>query len=171
MAASRVGLGRAENVSLVGANTVIPSAELRVSTRPASLTAPTRDDSTGLLEAAVATGSWAMPMKLPAPLAGTAEQAGPKFMPAAAAGGWVAAGAAGAGSLPLLPQPAASRASPARVPTTSRREERRRIAAPYLCRDPWSTEGPGGWRPAPRCWPDGRSRAGVNGGAPTAQRG
>jgi hypothetical protein len=42
---------------------------------------------------------------------------------------------------------------------------------PYLCRDPWSTEGPGGWRPAPRCWPDGRSRAGVNGGAPTAQRG
>src|SRR5215218_1510428 len=96
MAASRVDLGRAENASLVGAYTVIPSAEFRVSTRPASLTAPTRDDSTGLLEAA-ATGSWAMPMKLPAPLAGTAEQVGPKFMPAAAAGGWVAAVAAAAG--------------------------------------------------------------------------
>src|SRR4029450_12127341 len=45
------------------------------------------------------------------------------------------------------------------------------MGAPYLCWDPWSTEGPGGWRRAPRCWPDGRSRAGVNGGAPTAQRG
>jgi hypothetical protein len=61
-----------------------------------------------------------MPVKLPAPLAGTAEQAGPKFIPAAA-GAWVAGGADGAGSLPLL-QPAASRASPARVPTSSRRE-------------------------------------------------
>src|SRR5215207_674221 len=131
MAASMVALGRAENASLVGANTVIPSAEFRVSTRPASLTAPTRDDSTGLLDAAVATGSWAMPMKLPAPLAGTAEQAGPKLVPAAAAGGWVADGAAGAGSPPSLLQPTASRARPARVPTRSRRGERRRIAAPF----------------------------------------
>src|SRR5512132_3759253 len=113
MAASRVALGSAEKAASVGANTVIPSAEFRVSTRPASLTAPTSEDSTGLLEAAVATGSWAMPMKLPAPLAGTAEQAGPKLLPAAAAGGWVAAGAAGAGSPPPLLQPAASRARPA----------------------------------------------------------
>ena len=145
MAAFMVALGRAEKASLVGANTVIPSAEFRVSTRPASLTAPTRDDSTGLLDAAVATGSWAMPMKLPDPLAGTAEQAGPKFMPAAAAGGWDADGAAGAGSLPLLLQPAASRASPARVPTSSRREERRRIAAPFERGDEVPPRGrPGG---------------------------
>jgi hypothetical protein len=64
-----------------------------------------------------------MPVKLPAPLAGTAEHAGPKFMLAVAAGALVADGAAGAASSPLpLLQPAASRARPARVPTSTRRE-------------------------------------------------
>src|SRR5215469_1783700 len=57
-------------------------AELSVSTRPAFLTAVTRVDSTGLAEAAVATGAVAMPVKLPAPVLGTAEQAGPKSMAA-----------------------------------------------------------------------------------------
>jgi hypothetical protein len=53
-------------------------AELRVSTRPAFLTAVTRVDSTGLADAAVATGAVAIPVKLPAPEEGTAEQPEPK---------------------------------------------------------------------------------------------
>src|SRR6201986_1758746 len=53
-------------------------AELSVSTGPAALTAVTRVDSAGLADAAVATGAVAMPVKLPAPLFGTAEQPGPK---------------------------------------------------------------------------------------------
>ncbi|GAB2847935.1 hypothetical protein GCM10027176_59320 [Actinoallomurus bryophytorum] len=53
-------------------------AELRVSTRPAFLTAVTSVDRAGLLEAAVATGSADMPEKLPLPLLGTAEQPAPK---------------------------------------------------------------------------------------------
>jgi hypothetical protein len=40
-------------------------------------------DRTGLLLAAVATGAVAMPLKEPAPLAGTAEQPGPKGVPMA----------------------------------------------------------------------------------------
>ncbi len=48
-----------------------------MSTRPAFFTAVTSVDSSGLLEAAVATGSLAMPSKLPAPSFGTEEQAGP----------------------------------------------------------------------------------------------
>src|SRR6185437_5544648 len=62
----------------------MPWALFRVSTSPAALTAVTRVDRTGLLEAAVATGSWAIPVKEPAPLAGTAEQAEPKSAPSAA---------------------------------------------------------------------------------------
>src|SRR3954471_6398653 len=64
--------------SFVGANTVRFWAELRVSTRPAFLTAVTSVDRTGLLDAAVATGSADMPEKLPLPLLGTAEQPAPK---------------------------------------------------------------------------------------------
>ena len=56
-ALSRVALGRAEKASLVGANTVMPWALFRVSTRPAFFTAVTRVDRSGVLEAAVATGS------------------------------------------------------------------------------------------------------------------
>ncbi len=63
---------------LSGANTVMPSAELRVSTSPACLTATTRVDSTGLADAAVATGAVAIPVKLPAPDEGTEEQPEPK---------------------------------------------------------------------------------------------
>jgi hypothetical protein len=42
------------------------------------LTAVTRVDSTGLADAAVATGAVAMPVKLPAPVLGTDEHPGPK---------------------------------------------------------------------------------------------
>jgi hypothetical protein len=63
---------------LSGAKTVIPLAEFSVSTRPAFSTAWTSVDSTGLLDAAVATGAADMPVKLPAPDLGTAAQPGPK---------------------------------------------------------------------------------------------
>lgn len=74
---SRSALGILAKASLVGANTVMFWALLRVSTRPAFFTAVTRVDRAGLLEAAVATGSWAMPSKEPAPSLGTVAQAGP----------------------------------------------------------------------------------------------
>ncbi|GAA2144334.1 hypothetical protein GCM10009760_31750 [Kitasatospora kazusensis] len=70
-------------------------AEFRVSTRPAALTAVTRVESSGLFEAAVATGSCAIPLKLPAPEAGTAAQAVPNGASAAAG----VAGAEEAGAL------------------------------------------------------------------------
>src|ERR1700761_6329796 len=56
----------------------MPLAEFSVSTRPAFLTAVTSVDSTGLADAAVATGAVDMPVKLPAPAAGTEAQPGPK---------------------------------------------------------------------------------------------
>src|SRR5580700_10817780 len=56
----------------------MPFAAFSVSTRPAFLTAVTRVDSTGLADAAVATGAVAMPVKLPAPVLGTDEHPGPK---------------------------------------------------------------------------------------------
>jgi len=62
----RVAAGILANAALSGANTVMPDAELSVSTRPAFLTAVTRVDSIGLAEAAVATGAVDMPVKLPA---------------------------------------------------------------------------------------------------------
>src|SRR6476469_7276865 len=77
MAAVRVAFGTAANASLVGAKTVMSFAVLSVSTRPAALTAPTSWLRTGLLLAAVATGSVAMPENDPLPLAGTAEHAEP----------------------------------------------------------------------------------------------
>src|SRR6478609_4687045 len=66
------------NASLVGAKTVMAGAEFSVSTRPAALTAVTSVESTGLLLAAVATGSVAMPLNEPLPSFGTAVQAAPK---------------------------------------------------------------------------------------------
>src|SRR4051812_11421715 len=80
----------------------MPLALLRVSTRPACRTAATKVDSCGLFEAAVATGSWAMPAKLPAPSLGTDAHAGPNCAlaspPAADGGG--AAGEVIPGSVP-----------------------------------------------------------------------
>src|SRR5581483_713382 len=72
------------NAPLYGANTVMFWALLRVSTRPACFTALTSVDSTGLWLAAVATGSVAMPWKLPGPLAGTALHAEPNCAAGAA---------------------------------------------------------------------------------------
>src|ERR1700760_2774265 len=66
------------NAALSGAKTVMALAEFSVSTRPAFFTAVTRVDSTGLAEAAVATGAVDMPEKLPAPDLGTDAQPVPK---------------------------------------------------------------------------------------------
>src|SRR5687767_5191555 len=54
------------------------SVVFSVSPRLAAVTAATRVDSAGLLLAAVATGSSVIPVKLPSPSAGTAEQPAPK---------------------------------------------------------------------------------------------
>lgn len=62
---------------MVGANTVMFFALFRVSTRPAFFTAVTSVDRAGLFDAAVATGSLAIPSKLPLPCWGTVEHAGP----------------------------------------------------------------------------------------------
>ena len=67
----------AAKASFVGAKMVNGPGPLRVSTRPAWVTAVTRVDSTGLLPAAVAAGSSAMPLKLPSPSAGTEAHAVP----------------------------------------------------------------------------------------------
>src|SRR5687767_9309965 len=53
------------------------SVVFSVSPRLAAVTAATRVDSAGLLLAAVATGSSVIPVKLPSPSAGTAEQPAP----------------------------------------------------------------------------------------------
>src|SRR3954462_3522715 len=76
------------NASLVGANTVNADAELSESTRPACLTAVTNVDSSGLPEAAVATGTIAMAWKLPLfdASVGTAAQPAPKFTVVSMAG-------------------------------------------------------------------------------------
>src|SRR6187431_1472170 len=85
IALSMVALSRAAKASLVGAKTVTSLAVLRVSPRPASPTAVTRVDSRGLLLAAVATGSEAIPENEPAPSAGTAAQPGPNGIDAVSA--------------------------------------------------------------------------------------
>jgi hypothetical protein len=79
----------------------MPWALFRVLTRSAFLTAVARVDSWGVLEAAVATGSWARASRLPAPLAGTVEQAAPNG-PDALIGAAVVDGAAGLW-LPAVP--------------------------------------------------------------------
>jgi hypothetical protein len=61
----------------------MPWALLSESTRPALPTAVTRVESTGLCDAAVATGSVAIPSKLPGPSFGTAAQADPNTAPEA----------------------------------------------------------------------------------------
>src|SRR5689334_15611718 len=77
IAAFSVALGSAAKAELVGAKTVMSLALLRVLTRPAALTAPTSWLSTGLLLAAVATGSVAIPENEPLPSFGTAAQPAP----------------------------------------------------------------------------------------------
>src|SRR6187455_1101749 len=105
-------------------------APLRVSPSLAAVTAVTRVERTGLLDAAVATGAVAMPWKLPAPVAGTAEQAAPNVVPsiiaaladgsaadaiglAAVVGTVVAAGAVVAPALEHAPTKAAAMRRPA----------------------------------------------------------
>src|SRR5690349_9270322 len=106
----RSAAGILPKASLVGAKTVMPSAELSESTNPACLTAVTSVDSSGLPDAAVATGTWAMAWKLPLfdGSAGTAAHPLPKFSMAGAAldiigAGLVVVGAA-AGSPASLPE-------------------------------------------------------------------
>src|ERR671917_2693224 len=76
---SSVALGILAKASLVGAKMVKGPGPLRVSTSPAAFTAVTRVDRAGLLLAAVAAGSAAMPENEPAPEDGTAAQPGPKL--------------------------------------------------------------------------------------------
>src|SRR4051794_165322 len=73
------------NAGLAGASTVMSWAEFSVSPRLAAVTAWTSVDNAGLLLAAVATGAVLMPSKLPAPSAGTCEQAEPNGWSAIAA--------------------------------------------------------------------------------------
>src|SRR4030095_2827069 len=90
---ARVSLGIFAKASLVGANTVTFGALLRVSTRPAFVTAVTSVDRAGFCAAAVATGWLAMVARLPGPLAGRSAQAGPNgAVPVAGAGLGAAAG-------------------------------------------------------------------------------
>ena len=69
--------GILSNAVLIGAKIVKGPAPLSVSTSPAASTAVTSVDSRGLLLAAVAAGSSAMPSTLPSPSIGTAAQAAP----------------------------------------------------------------------------------------------
>src|SRR3954451_5514852 len=109
--------GILSQAELDGAKTVIAGAVWSESTRPAFLTALTRVDSTGLPEAAVATGTCTMAAKLPGSdeSVGTAEQPAPKFVIVSVAGDdiigaaedVIGAGAAAASSeLESLPQAA-----------------------------------------------------------------
>src|SRR4051812_29785217 len=75
--ALRSAAGILAKASLVGANTVKGPPVLSVSPRSAAVTAATRVDNAGLLLAAVATGSCAMPLNEPEPLFGTAAHPSP----------------------------------------------------------------------------------------------
>src|SRR4051794_11486404 len=72
-----VSAGTAWNAGFAGASTVMSCWLFSESTRLAAVTAWTSVESTGLALAAVATGAVLMPSKLPAPSAGTCEQAAP----------------------------------------------------------------------------------------------
>src|SRR5215213_3850654 len=106
----------------------MPWALFRVLTRSACLTAVTRVDSSGVLAAAVATGSWARASRLPGPLAGTAGQAAPNGADAVI--GAAVVGEAAGVWLPEVPASlllqAARRASPRTPATAARRGLRRR---------------------------------------------
>src|SRR5262249_36546032 len=101
---------------LAGANTVKECIELRSLTRPAALTLAANEVSSGLCDAAVTTGSMAMPWKLPIPVAGTMPQSGPNLADSVmgcegeAMAWWGADAPAGADGVPLLPHPAAASA-------------------------------------------------------------
>src|SRR3954452_8432014 len=99
IAASSVALSRAANASLVGAKTVMSSVVLRVSPRPAAVTAVTSVERAGLFDAAVATGSWAMPLKLPLPVVGTPAQAEPNGASADMDSGAMDSGAIDSGAI------------------------------------------------------------------------
>ena len=116
------------NAALSGANTVMFDAELSVSTSPAFFTAVTSVDSTGLADAAVATGAVAMPLKLPAPDFGTDKQPEPKSMAAAAP--------------PIRPRPAPRRPRPGDADDAGPDEPRPRTRRTRLsCRRPCRARG------------------------------
>jgi hypothetical protein len=82
----------AANAALSGAKTVIDLAELSVRVSPAVCTACTSSESSGLCDAAVATGAAAIALKLLMPVAGILAQAVPKAPVLTATPGPVAAG-------------------------------------------------------------------------------
>src|SRR5262245_57676700 len=114
-----VSVGILANAVSIGANTVNGPPVLRVSTRPAAPTADTSVVSSGLLLAAVPTGSSAMPSTLPSPSLGTAAQAAP-VGPAAAIGsdaaGSVPIGSLGGAEAAATPAEASDRAA---MPSTT----------------------------------------------------
>src|SRR4051794_34445564 len=72
-----VSAGAARNAGVGDASTVMSCWLLSESTRLAAVSACVSVESTGFAPAAVATGTVAMPAKLPAPSAGTWEQPAP----------------------------------------------------------------------------------------------
>src|ERR671916_262767 len=119
---SRSAFGILPNASLVGAKTVTSWALLNESTSLACLTAVTSVESTGLPEAAVATGTLAIASKLPA-LAGsvgTAEQPAPNspsIMAGAELGAASAVDGAGAGAAAVSSAESSPQAETARART------------------------------------------------------
>ena len=91
--ASRSEVGIAANAWLLGANTVNGPAPLSVSVNPAAWTADATVVRYGLLPAAIATGSSAMPTKEPSPSGGIAAHDGP-WAPPPSAGATVVVGPA-----------------------------------------------------------------------------
>src|SRR5688500_1776669 len=75
--ASSCSIGIAANASLLGANTVNGPSPLNVSTSPAVWTADARVVKYGLFDAAIATGSSAIPSNDPSPSGGIDAQNGP----------------------------------------------------------------------------------------------
>src|SRR6202034_1593069 len=128
----RVLAGMLANAELSGANTVMSGAELSVSTRPAFSTAVTSVDSTGLAEAAVATGAAAIPLKLPAPDLGTDEQPAPKS--AAAAGLAIGAEVEAIGGADVEAPPELHAAAPMATLTASPDRASRRYFIFFLLR-------------------------------------